>query len=250
MTTKIEWCDLSWSPITGCTPISEGCANCWAKRMATRLRGRYGYPAEEPFRVTEHWNRLDEPLRWRKRRMAFVVSMGDLFHVGVTEDFLLRVLFFAHEASRKHIMIFLTKREQRMFASLENWRRCNALERLPKRWWIGVTCENKTRADERIPTLLQIPAQVRWVSLEPLLGPIHILNQLGPDKINWVVIGPETGPRRRPCDPVWIEDLVRQCEAAGVPYFIKAFPMPDRISKNMTEWPEWARVRQFPKEVL
>jgi len=215
--------------------------------MAQRLKGRYGYPEDYPFRPgVYHKNRMElDNLPIGKR--VFVCSMGDLFHYDVYDrhiDEIFHIVFLARQVD----FIFLTKRPLMMLTYIGGM----PMEALPFRHayqnaWMGATCENQARADERIPTLLEIPAAIRWVSCEPLLGPINILDHLGPDQINWVVIGPETGPGRRECDPEWIKDLVRQCEAAEVPYFVKAFPMPDgRISKNMDEWPEWAQVRRYP----
>ena len=240
--TKIEWCDSVWNPITGCSTISEGCKNCYARRMAKRLAGRFGYPMHGGFEVTKHWDKIDEPLRWRKPRTVFVCSMGDLFHEDVDEDFILRVFFFAQQ-SPKHTFIFLTKRPHIMFESLENWRKCNALARLPKKWIIGVTAENQGRADERIPILLHIPAEVRFVSVEPMLGPIIIDTYLRPrmsypahDKrgnpivgisttdfnhLDWVICGAETGPGARPMQLDWARSLRDQCQESSIPFFFK-----------------------------
>lgn len=271
--TKIEWASATWNPITGCTPISEGCDHCYARRMAQRLKGRSGYPEDHPFRPgVYHKNRMAlDNLPIGKR--VFVCSMGDLFHYDVYDrniDEVFHVVFLTRQVD----FIFLTKRPKNMLAYIRHMQIEALFRNTYQNAWMGTTCENQVRADERIPTLLEIPSVIRWVSCEPLLGPIKLeipwpndpiipfdrrnaLHEIGDpevfkpkycrSKINWVVIGPETGPGRRECDPEWIRDLVRQCEAAGVPYFVKAFPMPDgRISKNMTEWPEWAQVRQYP----
>lgn len=117
--TKIEWCDTVWNPVTGCTPISEGCQNCYAARFAKRLAGRFGYPADDPFRVTLHPERLNEPLRWKITRRAFVCSMGDLFHDDVPEDFINKV-FTVMLATKEHTYILLTKRPQRAYKYLTN----------------------------------------------------------------------------------------------------------------------------------
>jgi len=234
--TKIEWATTTWNPVTGCSSASEGCLNCYARRMANRLRGRYGYPVADPFQVTYHPDRIDIGL-FRPDERVFVCSMGDLFHNQVLHAWQHNVfrVMSCHMATEFFV---LTKRPHNMRDFVISWFDHGFL--LPN-VRLGVTCENQCRAEKRIID------PVSWVSCEPLLGRINILDHLGPDKINWVVIGPETGPGRRECDPEWIEDLVRQCEAAEVPYFVKAFPMPDgRISKNMDEWPEWARVRQYP----
>jgi len=223
--TKIEWADAVWNPTTGCTPVSEGCQNCYAKRFAERLRGRFGYPENEPFRVTLHPERLDEPLRWRRPRRVFVNSMGDLFHDDVPLKFIAEVFDVMscatadcgkrhqHEeecwTGEPHTFLILTKRPKRMKQILEelpdfvgeywpgdmplniaidagNWPLRNV--------WLGVTCENQQTADERIPTLLQTLAAVRFVSVEPMLGPVdlswidlgeHVTQGYGPRRIVW-----------------------------------------------------------------
>lgn len=185
--TAIEWTDYSWNPITGCTPISEGCENCYARRMAQRLRGRFGYSADAPFKVTLHPDRLEEPFRWHKPRKVFVCSMGDLFHEQVPDEYIAKVWEVMSNASQ-HTFIVLTKRPQRMKEFIERlgWyihdREGNPTEAVLdkggkytlKNVWLGVTAENQARADERIPILLGIPAEMRFVSVEPMLGPVDL----------------------------------------------------------------------------
>jgi len=199
-TTKIEWATKSWNPVTGCSPISEGCANCYAKRMSARLSGRYGYPKDEPFRVTFHPDKLDEPTHWRKPQKVFVCSMGDLFHEDVTDEALLQIFNIMREANR-HTYMLLTKRPARMkdFCSrlrfdhngygkvfltkaTDDCINNSSLPLMPLlRWvWLGVTAENQRTADERIPILLQIPAAVRFVSCEPMLSRIDLVRYLDP----------------------------------------------------------------------
>jgi len=229
---KIGWCDATWNPVTGCSPESEGCLNCWAKRLAeTRLRGRIGYDLKEPFDVTFHPNRLDEPLKLKKPSMIFVSSMGDLFHPDVQDQWLLDI-WHVMEHSPQHTFLVLTKRP--LIA------RSFLLSREPiKHIWIGVTAENQARADERIPILLSIPAAKHFVSVEPMLGPVDLrFNDEEEDcdgcmedrrhNLNWVIAGPETGPNKRPCKDEWIEDLHKQSEAAGVPFW-------DKRKQNITE---------------
>ncbi len=242
MSTKIEWAEETWNPITGCDPISEGCANCYARRMATRLRGRYGYPADDPFRVTFHPERLGQPERWKKPRMIFVCSMGDLFHERVSIDHGCMVLGAAKEAPQ-HKYLFLTKRPEIMLKAMAFF--CGG-EPMPSNWWLGVSAENQQRAEERIPILLQIPAAVRFVSCEPLLGPMDLdiyfseydyrptydyFRTMYPDienkpilirpGIDWVICGGEAGPGARPMHPDWARSLRDQCVDAGVPFFFK-----------------------------
>ena len=172
-TTKIEWCDSVWNPVTGCTPISEGCNHCYAKRMANRLRERYGYPADDPFRVTFHTFRLGEPERMKKPRRIFVCSMSDIFHKDVSDDYL-DCIFSVITKCSHHTFMVLTKRPNRMLDYISDWP--HPMSNL----WLGVTAENQARADERIPILLQIPAAVRFVSVEPMLEYLR-LDCLGPD---------------------------------------------------------------------
>ena len=194
MPTKIEWATDTWNPITGCSPISEACQNCYAERMAKRLAGRCGYPKDEPFKVTLHPDKLDQPMRWKKPRMIFVCSMGDLFHEDVPEIEIIRV--FAVMADAQHTYLVLTKRPERMKEVLTSpsiandvWLMTNTgISEDKPIWplpnvWLGVTAENQARADERIPVLLQIPAAKRFVSVEPMLGPVDLTSiDLG-DKI-------------------------------------------------------------------
>jgi protein gp37 len=236
-TTKIEWADAVWNPITGCTPISEACNHCYAKRMANRLKGRAGYPADEPFSVTAHHDKLDEPEKWKKPRRIFVCSMGDLFHDEVCDNFpvtqvrIFNIMF----SNPKHTFMVLTKRPQNLqkfvsfFINDEN----GNPEALPPNVWIGVTAENQARADERTPVLLQIPAAVRFVSIEPILGPIELRKSHGRyydengcnlRKLDWVIVGGETGPGARHPHPMWFVDVVEDCKEAGIPVFVKKAP--------------------------
>lgn len=231
MSTKIEWCQETWNPITGCSKISEGCKNCYAERMSKRLAGRYGYPKHNPFAVTFHPDRLDQPLKWKKPKRIFVCSMGDLFHEKVSEYDILAIwqrMGEFHDLNGQiapvekrpgHTYLVLTKRPERALDFLSR--------RYPKGFersnvWIGVTCENQQAADERIPILLQIPAAVRFVSCEPLLGEIDFshLPESGAE-LDWVITGGESGPGARPMHPDWARSIRGQCQAAGVPFFFK-----------------------------
>ncbi|MEM3587936.1 MAG: phage Gp37/Gp68 family protein [Candidatus Jordarchaeaceae archaeon] len=273
-TTKIEWADCVWNPVTGCTPVSEGCENCYARRMAYRLRGRFGYPGDEQFRVTLHPERLLEPLKWQKPRRVFVCSMGDLFHENVPYDFLEQVFFTMEEADH-HTFMILTKRPRRALGFLkwlaDRWSDWDVGEvwTPPPNIWIGVTAENQARADERIPILLQIPAAVRFVSVEPMLGPVDLSQWLEARfcerhgqlceeglswengqlvcryckrpverlrLLDWVIAGGETGPNARPMHPDWVRSLRDQCRAAKVPFFFK-------------QWGEWVPYRKSESPV-
>lgn len=266
---KIEWTEYSWNPVTGCTPISEGCQNCYAKRMAKRLAGRGGYPADDPFRVTLHPDKLDEPFKWKKPRRVFVCSMGDLFHEDVSDEFIMKVFDIMHQ-NPQHTFMVLTKRPERMQDLIDGMIYDGFWGPIPSHIWLGVTAENQQRADERIPILLQIPAAVRFVSVEPMLGPIRLQRDWlmcpgGAEyghgmsltrvhaggccdrhpRIHWVICGSESGPNHRKTKIEWIRDLREQCISANVPFFLKQM----EINGRMVKMPEldgkiWA---QFPE---
>ena len=241
---KIEWTDKSWNPVTGCTKVSVGCANCYAETMAKRLKamGSPGY--EHGFKVTLHPDRLDQPLHWRKPFRVFVCSMGDLFHEDVPTDFLKRV-FVTIQACPQHTFQILTKRAVRL---------CNTYKPPmggPPNVWIGVTAENQEQADKRIPLLLDVPAAIRFVSVEPCLSAVDLDGVedtwAASVWLDWVIVGCESGPHRRECRIEWVRDLVEQCHATGVPVFVKQLSINGRVSKNPAEWPGALRVRDYPK---
>jgi len=249
MPSKIEWTDETWNPITGCTKISAGCKNCYAERMARRLAGRYGYPEyPDHFKVTLHPDRLEEPLHWRKPRMVFVCSMSDLFHEDVPSEFIKRDVWNVMVDAKQHVFQILTKRPARM---LQLWRNHTPW---PENIWCGVTAENQVTADERIPLLLQVPAAVRFVSCEPLLGAVDLRWYLGTGELlsqnylDWVIIGSESGPRRRNCDLDWVRSLTKQCLAGRVSVFVKQLSINAQLSKSPSEWPVDLRIREFPAE--
>jgi len=257
---KIEWCDRTWNPVTGCTQISPGCANCYAKRMTERFAGPWGLDTKNPFAVKLHPEKLEEPLRWKKPSKVFVCSMSDLFHEDVPFSFIEGVFEVMEEACQ-HTFLVLTKRPARM-ASFMAWyeKECSdpsvgMFWNVAKNIWIGVTAENQEQADKRIPILLQIPAAKRFVSVEPMLGPVNLndyeqgrsrftchnncnkeseetcLSYENTGKcfkgIDWVICGGESGPNARPMHPDWARGLRDQCKAAGTPFMFK-------------QWGEWA----------
>jgi protein gp37 len=242
MTTKIEWTDETWSPVTGCSPISDGCKNCYAKRMSKRLAGRYGYPKDDPFKVTPHYSRMSKPFGWKKSRRIFVCSMGDIFHKDVKPEWRQDVWDVMHE-NQQHTYIILTKRPKGAAKYKKSWWFPNI--------WLGVTAENQQTADERIPILLQTPAAVRFVSVEPMLSKINIRKwlpeilggipfRLDSDVLQWIICGAETGPGARHMQLDWAIDLKNQCKEAGIPFFFK------KASKGDTVPPELL-IREFPK---
>lgn len=237
MTTKIEWTDETFNPVTGCTKVSAGCQNCYAESMARRLAGRFGYPeAPHQFDVTLHPDKLDDPLHWRRPRRIFVCSMSDLFHPAVPFEYVDQVFGIMAEAPQ-HTYQVLTKRPERMLAFAQEWDYGDW--RLPN-VWLGVTAENQEAADERIPILLNTPAALRFVSCEPLLGPVDLepffsvydehgepsdgrYNPDGSLMLSWVIAGGETGPGARPMNPHWVQGIRDQCQEADIPFFFKGW---------------------------
>lgn len=205
----IEWTDATWNPVTGCTKVSPGCRNCYAERMAARLRAMGQPNYRRGFEVSIHPHILRLPLTWRRPRNVFVNSMGDLFHDEVPEAFVRRV-FETIDAAPWHRFQVLTKRAGRLrhLAPRLPW---------PANVWMGVTVEC-AEVRGRIDDLRTVPAAVRFLSAEPLLGPLPDLDLGG---IHWVIAGGESGPGARPMDPEWTRDLRDQCIAAGVSFFFK-----------------------------
>lgn len=216
--TKIEWASDTWGPVTGCTKVSPGCANCYAETMAERWRGIKGHAYEYGFDLTLRPERLDQPLRWKKPRTIFVNSMSDLFHKDIPDEFL-QAIWATMLSADWHRYLILTKRAHRMAHKVEQL----GLE-LPPHIWLGTSVENQAMADSRIPALLSIGSAVPWISAEPLLAPVdvapYILEIPGPG-LAWVVSGGESGNGSRPMDMDWVRFLRDQCVAANVPYFFK-----------------------------
>jgi protein gp37 len=250
MTTGISWTDETWNPISGCTPISEGCANCYAMAMAKRLQaaGKGGY--ENGFDITLHPDRLEQPGRWRKPRRVFVCSMGDLFHEDIPYVDIGAVWLAAFNAPR-HTFMFLTKRPER----LRDWtlavarHKCWPVEDIWPDWmWIGVTAENQKRAYERIPILLYTPAVHRFVSVEPMLERVHALPYLGEGKIEWVICGGESGPGYRKMEEAWALGLMDQCYMAHIPFHFKQHSGPRPGYNPMLNGLEHRAMPPFEKE--
>jgi protein gp37 len=222
--------------------------------MAKRLAGRFGYPADDPFRVTLHPDRLDQPLRWRKPRRVFVCSMGDLFHEDVHFRFI-EMVWRRMVVTDRHTYQILTKRPRRLFDFYDYWRKGPDFDFEQPNLWLGVSAENQATANKRIPILLNTPAAVRFVSVEPMLESVDLTAWMNPDpelyyatgpELNWVIIGCESGPGRRPMELEWAVDLVNQCQEAGVPAFVKQLPIDGKVSHDPSEWPKELRVREYP----
>jgi protein gp37 len=205
----IEWTDATWNPVTGCTQVSPGCDHCYALTFAERFRGVPNHPYEQGFNLRLWPERLELPLRWKKPRRVFVNSMSDLFHADVPEEFIRQVFDTMVQADR-HTYQILTKRPQRLA-------RLGKSLRWPPHIWIGVSVESNDYA-WRADYLRKVPAVVRFISAEPLLGPV---DQLNLDGLHWVITGGESGAAHRRCDPAWVRDVRDRCVAAGVAYFHK-----------------------------
>ena len=257
--TNIPWADYTINPIVGCTKVSEGCLNCYAEKMAWRLKCM-GVKKYQDVVDKDGWTgkigvdmSVFDKLP-KKPKKVFVDSTGDLFHENVDNDLIESV--FAHASSTcygDHTYLFLTKRPERLkgisFTPYENI-------------WLGVSAENQQRADERIPILLQRPAALRFVSLEPLLEEVDIspficgLPSIYPhceicsrtpvNCLNWVIVGCESGPKRRKCKIEWIESVVEQCKAASVPVFVKQVSTNGNVEHDINKFPESVRVREWP----
>ncbi len=265
---KISWTDETWNPVTGCTKVSAGCANCYAERMAKRLKAMGQKKYRNGFKLTLHPDTVDDPLRWKRPRMVFVNSMSDLFHEEVPDEFI-DTVFAVMALSPHHIFQVLTKRADRMAEYIGGDRKNNpgqhtrpalinfaardmhlkvpfASDRFldpgrckwpPPNVWMGVSVENQDAAGERIPHLLKCPAAVRFLSCEPLLGPVDLAGCMEPlgvgyveriptgleggSVIDWVIVGGESGPGARPMDLDWARLIRDDCKAAGVPFWYK-----------------------------
>jgi protein gp37 len=205
----IEWTEATWNPVTGCDEVSPGCAHCYAKTFAERWRGVPGHPYEQGFDLRLWPERLRQPLNWKRPRMIFVNSMSDLFHEEIPLDFIKRVFAVMAEADH-HTFQVLTKRHDRLA------RLAPELHWAPN-VWMGVSIENR-RFVERADFLRRVPAEVRFISAEPLLGPLEGLDLSG---IDWLIAGGESGPGHRPLKPEWVLALRDRCQSEGVAYFFK-----------------------------
>ena len=236
----IPYCDYTWNPVVGCL---HGCSYCFAERIAKRFNGSKAFP--NGFNPTFHEKRLTEPMKIKKPSRIFVSDMGDLFGDWVPDEWISDVLMMVQGCSR-HTFLFLTKNPKR-YREFE----------FPKNAWIGTSVENQADADERIPLLLQAPAAIRFISVEPLLGPINLerIEPKGKDafihslsgtisvpftvldkrpKLNWVIVGGESGPGARLVHPDWVRSLRDQCQVAGTKFFFK-------------QWGEWTA--EFPQNL-
>lgn len=259
--TGIEWTDATWSPVTGCDKVSEGCRNCYAEREAGRLQLMGNPRYQNAFSLTLHHDLLEQPYRWKKPRRIFVCSMSDLFHQDVPTSFIQRV-FDVMEQNPRHTFQVLTKRAYRLklLAPKLPW---------PDNIWAGVSVENQEEANQRIYHLLQVPAAVRYLSCEPLLGPLNftvcpgnrtvsldVLRGIGTctipsdysegtcRKIDWCIVGGESGVRSRYMDPDWARSIRDQCVQAGVPFFFKQWS--GLRPKTLGRWLDGKEWNEYP----
>jgi protein gp37 len=205
----IEWTEATWNPVTGCTKISAGCKNCYAERLAMRLQAMGNHRYSSGFKLTLHHDAVDLPRSWKLGRKVFVNSMSDLFHEDVPLSFIHRIFKTMHECPQ-HIFQILTKRSGRMsqIAPRIKW---------PANVWMGVSVENATVLS-RVDDLRQVPAAVRFLSCEPLIGSLRGIDL---KDIHWVIVGGESGPRARPMDVGWVHEIRRACRNHNVPFFFK-----------------------------
>lgn len=205
----IEWTEATWNPVTGCTKISAGCKYCYAERMSKRLTAMGVRQYRNGFKLTLQPEMLNLPMRWKKPRVIFVNSMSDLFHKSVPLDFIQEV-FSVMQSCEQHRFQVLTKRPERALALASRlpW---------PRNVWLGTSVEDE-RVMGRIDSLRQISASIRFLSLEPLIGPLPNLNLEG---IHWVIAGGESGPGARPMEAEWVNQILERCKAASVPFFFK-----------------------------
>ena len=232
---SIEWTEATWNPVTGCTKVSPGCKHCYAERMARRLHAMGQPNYRNGFRLTVHDAMLDLPLEWRRPRVVFVNSMSDLFHRDVPAPFVRRVFDVMQRASW-HTFQILTKRSDRLLELSADlpW---------PPNVWMGVSVESAKYA-LRIDHLRETGAAVKFLSLEPLLGPLDALDLTG---IDWAIVGGESGPKARPMDPLWVTGIRDQCRRAGVAFFFKQWGGPNKKRTGRTlegrTWDEMPSLR-------
>lgn len=252
--TGIEWTDATWNPVTGCEKVSPGCDHCYALTLAERFRGAPGHYFEHGFDVQLRPDKLDLPLRWRRPRRIFVNSMSDLFHKDIPDEYIAMV-FAVMAFAPRHTFQLLTKRPARMRSLLSSpgfemllWAAMVDLSAArakpdvlcidfePVDWplpnvWLGVSVENQQWADIRIPALLATPAAVRFISAEPLLGPVAF----PAESLDWVIVGGESGKGARPMHPGWARQIRYQCELVGTPFLFKQWGSHDEHGNPMSK---------------
>ena len=210
---SIEWTESTWNPVTGCTKVTRGCDNCYAERLAERFRGTPGHPFEKGFDLTLRPERISQPLSWKRSRMIFVNSMSDLFHKDIPTEFIDDV-FDTMETADWHVFQVLTKRSSLMRDYLRS-RYGSAVA--PQHIWCGVSVEDHS-ATARIRHLQEAPVIIRFLSVEPLLGPMGNIDLEG---ISWTIVGGESGPHARPMKAAWVVEVRDLCQNNEIPFFFK-----------------------------
>lgn len=296
--TDIEWCygpdgsqGFTWNPVTGCSPASPGCDNCYASRIANRFKGTAAFP--DGFNVKLHPDRIDEPRKLKKPSRIFVCSMSDIFHPDIPDEFIERIFKVMRECPQ-HTFFVLTKRPERMLGwnlcicSNDSPAKMGQVPRYVSNWfapniWVGVSAENQEQASRRIPVLLDLEVANRFVSIEPMLGPVDLTvlpancrginrrivfedyvnaytgqsfdpqtltwGSIEFEHIDWVICGAESGPGKRPCKTEWVYNLKKQCQVANVPFFFKNYnDARDANCKFDGEWP-CPHDREYPKSI-
>ena len=241
---KIEWTDKTWNPVIGCSKVSEGCRHCYAMWMAYRcaacgIKSYKGLTKKTPSGI--EWTntvrclpeKLEDLLHWKKPCRIFVNSMSDLFHPDVPDQFIIDV-FLTMSKARQHTFQILTKRPERMLSFFQGCPASPPIFPLPN-VWIGVSVENQIAAEKRIRLLLETPAEIRFLSVEPLFADVDISEAITPplylNKVDWVIAGCESGPGRRPAKIEWFRSLKDQCTSAGIPFFLKQMEVNGKIEK-------------------
>lgn len=253
--TGIEYLDYTWNPMHGCSRASTGCKKCWAEKMSQRLAGMgvNGYSKEDPFKVVCLPDKLNEPSTVKKPSRIGVSFMGDLFHKDVQDSFI-NDIWETMMINDQHTYQILTKRPERM----KEWIDKHIYDQSAfKNIWLGVSVENQEQADKRIPILLQIPAAVRFLSVEPMLERMDLsfwFSHGKPDEpegwgIDQVICGAESGAGARPMNPEWARDLRDQCKYAGTPIFIKQLQINGRLIKDTNDFPLDLRIREYPNAI-
>ena len=233
----IEWTEMTWNPVTGCDKVSDGCRYCYAESFARRLQAMGNDKYRDGFKLTLHPDVLQEPFRWKKPRVVFVNSMSDLFHKDVPVDYI-RDVFEVMRQNPQHVFQVLTKRADVL-------RYYDSEDRLywPHNIWMGVSVENARNMD-RIELLRQTRAKVKFLSCEPLLGPLSSMNL---DCIDWVIVGGESGRKARAMNPEWVQEIREQCLAANVPFFFKQWGGANKKkSGRMLDGRVWDQTPVFP----
>ena len=235
---SIEWTELTWNPVTGCTKVSQGCKFCYAEVMAKRLKAMGVEKYKDGFKVRTHPDTLEEPYKWKKSRVVFVNSMSDLFHPEVPVEFIQDVFRVMNENPR-HVFQILTKRTELLLkydqSGLLEW---------GENIWMGTSVEDN-RVKDRIDKLSKTNATTKFLSCEPLIGPLTNMNL---SNIDWVIVGGESGYNPRPMEPEWVIDIKEQCEAASVPFFFKQWGGRNKKKNGRKLMQQtWDEMPDFPK---